>query len=79
MHIAIAGNIGSGKTTLTSLLAKHFKWEPHMKMWLTIRTSMISITKWNGGHLIYRFTLNSRFRQVIHIRGKKVIQDRNDL
>jgi deoxyadenosine/deoxycytidine kinase len=29
MHIAIAGNIGSGKTTLTSLLAKHFKWEPH--------------------------------------------------
>jgi deoxyadenosine/deoxycytidine kinase len=29
MHIAIAGNIGSGKTTLTRLLAKHFKWEPH--------------------------------------------------
>jgi deoxyadenosine/deoxycytidine kinase len=29
MHIAIAGNIGSGKTTLTGLLAKHFKWEPH--------------------------------------------------
>jgi hypothetical protein len=41
-----------------------------MKMWLTIRTSMISITKWNGGHLIYRFTLNS-FRQVIHIRERK--------
>ena len=29
MHIAIAGNIGAGKTTLTKLLAKHFKWEPH--------------------------------------------------
>ena len=29
MHIAVAGNIGSGKTTLTNLLAKHFKWEPH--------------------------------------------------
>ncbi|NQV01735.1 MAG: deoxynucleoside kinase, partial [Bacteroidia bacterium] len=29
MHIAIAGNIGSGKTTLTELMAKHFNWEPH--------------------------------------------------
>jgi len=29
MHIAIAGNIGSGKTTLTRLLAKHFGWTPH--------------------------------------------------
>ncbi|MCV6631200.1 MAG: deoxynucleoside kinase, partial [Flavobacteriaceae bacterium] len=28
MHVAIAGNIGAGKTTLTNLLAKHFKWEP---------------------------------------------------
>jgi deoxyadenosine/deoxycytidine kinase len=27
MHIAVAGNIGAGKTTLTKLLAKHFKWE----------------------------------------------------
>ena len=29
MHIAIAGNIGAGKTTLTSLLAKHYHWEAH--------------------------------------------------
>ena len=29
MHIAIAGNIGSGKTTLTTKLAKHYKWEAH--------------------------------------------------
>ena len=29
MHIAVAGNIGAGKTTLTRLLATHFKWEPH--------------------------------------------------
>ncbi|HEY4798199.1 MAG TPA: deoxynucleoside kinase, partial [Bacteroidia bacterium] len=28
MHIAVSGNIGSGKTTLTSLLAKHYKWQP---------------------------------------------------
>src|SRR5258708_6535829 len=31
MHIAIAGNIGSGKTTLTAMLAKSFKWEPHFE------------------------------------------------
>ena len=29
MHIAIAGNIGSGKTTLTGLLAKQYKWSAH--------------------------------------------------
>ena len=29
MHIAVAGNIGVGKTTLTGLLAKNFNWEPH--------------------------------------------------
>ena len=31
MHIAVAGNIGSGKTTLTGLLAKHYGWEPHFE------------------------------------------------
>ena len=31
MHIAIAGNIGAGKTTLTSLLAKHYQWEAHFE------------------------------------------------
>ena len=31
MHIAIAGNIGAGKTTLTELLAKHYKWTPHFE------------------------------------------------
>ena len=35
MHIAIAGNIGAGKTTLTSLLAKHFKWEPQFEEVIT--------------------------------------------
>ena len=31
MHIAIAGNIGSGKTTLTTLLSKHYGWEPQFE------------------------------------------------
>ena len=31
MHVAIAGNIGAGKTTLTRLLAKHYKWNPHFE------------------------------------------------
>ena len=36
MHVAIAGNIGSGKTTLTGLLRKHYKWELITRMWTTI-------------------------------------------
>ena len=31
MHIAIAGNIGAGKTTLTEMLSKHYGWEPHFE------------------------------------------------
>ena len=31
MHVAISGNIGSGKTTLTTKLAKHYKWEPYFE------------------------------------------------
>ena len=31
MHVAIAGNIGAGKTTLTGMLAKHYSWEPHFE------------------------------------------------
>ncbi|MCB0437004.1 MAG: deoxynucleoside kinase, partial [Mangrovimonas sp.] len=31
MHIAVAGNIGAGKTTLTKLLAKHYNWEPQLE------------------------------------------------
>ena len=31
MHIAVAGNIGAGKTTLTQMLAKHYGWETHFE------------------------------------------------
>jgi len=79
MHVAIAGNIGSGKTTLTSLLAKHFTWEPHYESVDDnpyLNSFYEDMRRWSFNLQIY--FLNSRFRQIIKIResGKKVIQDR---
>jgi deoxyadenosine/deoxycytidine kinase len=79
MHIAIAGNIGSGKTTLTSLLAKHFGWNPHFEDVDTnpyLNSFYEDMQRWSFNLQIY--FLNSRFRQVVDIRnsGKTVIQDR---
>ncbi|OFY16548.1 MAG: deoxynucleoside kinase [Bacteroidetes bacterium GWE2_42_24] len=79
MHIAIAGNIGSGKTTLTGLLSKHFAWEPHYEDVDTnpyLHSFYEDMQRWSFNLQIY--FLNSRFRQVIDIRrsGKTVIQDR---
>ena len=79
MHIAIAGNIGSGKTTLTGLLAKHYKWKalyedvdsnPYLSSFYE------DMRRWSFNLQVY--FLNSRFRQVIEIRkkGKNVVQDR---
>ncbi len=79
MHIAIAGNIGSGKTTLTSLLAKHFKWEPNYESVDDnpyLHSFYEDMRRWSFNLQIY--FLNSRFRQIVSIResGKNVIQDR---
>ena len=79
MHIAIAGNIGSGKTTLTALLAKHFKWEPHFESVDNnpyLHSFYDDMMRWSFNLQIY--FLNNRFRQIIKIResGEKVIQDR---
>ena len=79
MHIAIAGNIGSGKTTLTGLLAKHFNWTPHyeeVEHNPYLDSFYEDMQRWSFN--IQIFFLNSRFRQVIDIRnsGKDVIQDR---
>lgn len=79
MHIAVAGNIGAGKTTLTQLLAKHFKWEPHFEDVVDnpyLDDFYHSMDRWSFNLQIY--FLNSRFRQVLEIResGKKIIQDR---
>jgi len=79
MHIAIAGNIGSGKTTLTKLLAKNYNWEPHYEDVDTnpyLNNFYEDMQRWSFNLQIY--FLNSRFRQIVDIRKKKktVVQDR---
>lgn len=79
MHIAIAGNIGSGKTTLTRLLSKHFGWEAHYEDVDTnpyLNSFYEDMQRWSFNLQVY--FLNSRFRQIIQIRqsGKTIIQDR---
>jgi deoxyadenosine/deoxycytidine kinase len=78
-HIAIAGNIGSGKTTLTATLAKHFKWTPHFEdnehnPYLV--DFYEDMHRWSFNLQVY--FLNTRLKGLADIReGKKtVIQDR---
>ena len=69
MHIAVAGNIGAGKTTLTRLLAKHYKWEPHFEDVVDnpyLDDFYHQMERWSFNLQIY--FLNSRFRQVLQIR-----------
>ena len=77
--MAIAGNIGAGKTTLTSLLAKHFNWNPHYEDVDTnpyLNSFYEDMQRWSFNLQIY--FLNHRFRQVVDIRrgDNPVIQDR---
>ncbi|KJD35445.1 deoxynucleoside kinase [Tamlana sedimentorum] len=79
MHIAIAGNIGAGKTTLTKLLAKHFKWEAQLEDVVDnpyLDDFYNQMERWSFNLQVY--FLNSRFRQILQIRqsGKDIIQDR---
>jgi deoxyadenosine/deoxycytidine kinase len=79
MHIAIAGNIGSGKTTLTTRLAKHYKWIPHFESVDDnpyLNDFYKDMQRWSFNLQV--FFLNSRFAQVQEMResGKKIIQDR---
>jgi len=79
MHVAIAGNIGAGKTTLTKLLAKHYKWEAQLEDVVDnpyLDDFYNQMERWSFNLQVY--FLNSRFRQVREIRdsGKDIIQDR---
>lgn len=79
MHIAVAGNIGAGKTTLTTLLAKHYNWTPNYE---TVDDNPYlndfynDMQRWSFNLQVY--FLNTRFKQIVDIRksGKTIIQDR---
>jgi len=79
MHIAIAGNIGSGKTTLTSLLSKNFGWDAHFEDVDDnpyLNDFYNDMQRWSFNLQIY--FLNSRFNQILSFRrsGKTLVQDR---
>ncbi len=79
MHVAIAGNIGAGKTTLTKLLAKHYHWEPHFESIDEnpyLDDFYAEMERWSFNLQVY--FLNTRFSQIIELRktGKNIIQDR---
>ena len=79
MHIAIAGNIGAGKTSLTELLAKHYAWEAHFKDVIDnpyLDDFYNHMERWSFNLQIY--FLKSRFQQFLNIKnGKKtIVQDR---
>ena len=79
MHIAVAGNIGAGKTTLTKLLAKHYGWTPNFEdvdYNPYLNDFYEDMQRWSFNLQI--FFLNSRFNQILEIRksDKTIIQDR---
>jgi len=79
MHIAVAGNIGSGKTTLTSLLSKHFGWDAHFEDVEDnpyLNDFYNDMQRWSFNLQIY--FLNTRFNQILSFRrsGKTLVQDR---
>ena len=78
-HVAIAGNIGAGKTTLCTQLGKHFGWEIHYES--TDNNPYLSdfyndMQRWSFNLQIY--FLNNRYRQIVNIHkgDRTVIQDR---
>ena len=79
MHIAIAGNIGSGKTTLTNMLVKRYKWTPRFEpvdVNPYLEDFYADMNRWSFNLQIY--FLNKRFRDVVEISKSKetIIQDR---
>jgi len=80
MHIAIAGNIGSGKTTLTRMLAEHFHWTPKFES-VDFNPYLADfyndMERWSFNIQIY--FLNKRFLDVVEIRKHEdtIVQDRS--
>lgn len=78
-HVAIAGNIGAGKTTLSSMLGKQFDWEVHYEDANSnpyLSDFYSDMHRWSFNLQIY--FLNSRYQQIldIHNGDKTIIQDR---
>ncbi|MDR3297179.1 MAG: deoxynucleoside kinase [Prevotellaceae bacterium] len=79
MHIAIAGNIGSGKTTLAELLAKHYGWKPQYESTDDnpyLYDFYSDMQRWSF-HLQMYF-LGKRFKQIVDIKRSTdtIVQDR---
>ncbi|NGM62026.1 deoxynucleoside kinase [Sphingobacterium sp. SGG-5] len=79
MHIAIVGNIGAGKTTLTQLLAHHLKYEPQYEEVENnpyLEDFYSDMKRWAFNLQI--FFLNSRFRHIVELQNKDInmVQDR---
>ncbi len=79
MHIAVAGNIGSGKSTLTQLLARHYGWEPHcesVEQNPYLEDYYRDIHRWSFNLEVY--FLKERFRDLLTISksSNTIIQDR---
>lgn len=79
MHIAIAGNIGSGKTTLTKMLAKRFGWNPRFEPVDNnpyLDDFYADMNRWSFNLQVY--FLNKRFKEVVEISksDETIIQDR---
>lgn len=79
MHIAVVGNIGAGKTTLTSLLAKHLGWEPQYEAVEHnpyLEDFYSDMKRWSFNLQI--FFLNSRFQHMLELQKtkKNIVQDR---
>ena len=79
MHIAIAGNIGSGKTTLTRLLCEHYKWTPRFEPVdhnPYLADFYEDMERWSFNLQIY--FLNKRFRDIVEISrsNEVIVQDR---
>lgn len=79
MHIAIVGNIGAGKTTLTSLLSKQMGFEPQFEAVEHnpyLEDFYSDMKRWSFNLQI--FFLNSRFRHILELQKEKrnIIQDR---
>ena len=79
MHIAIAGNIGAGKTSLTELIAKHYNWEAHYEDVIDnpyLDDFYNHMERWSFNLQVY--FLRSRFQQLLSFKNNKktIVQDR---